>query len=326
MFGTLVPLPRCAVKVPIAMRTRTCTLLALFTGTAWSQSGPLFHWPLDESGGTVAYAAAGNANGTLVGGPVWAPQGGHHFGAVRFDGVDDRVLLGSCDITSGGPDLSLSFWVKPDFVTGIERTLIAKSVGPQLADHIWSVAFVNGTSLRFRLSTGGTATELATGPSSLFGGTWYHVVASYDGAQMRLHLNGSLMASSAKAGAIGYHPQAPTSIGAASTGSQPFSGWMDDVRIYDRALTDSEILDLLLGSVAMSIAPNADLQITDGRITVVTGVWKDLRVMDTAGRTLIEQRSVHGADVIDLGSLPAGSYLVCLEGNGMRRTRPLFVP
>ena len=202
----------------------------------------------------------------------------------------------------------------------------AKSVGPQLADHIWSVAFVNGTSLRFRLRTGGSTTELATGPSSLFGGSWYHVVASYDGALMRIHLNGSLMASTAKAGAIGYHPQSPASIGAASSGTQPFSGWMDDVRIYDRALSDTEILDLLLGSVAMGIAPIDDVQAMDGRIILPAGHWNDLRVIDTAGRTIIEQRSVNGTDVIDLGSLPAGSYLVCLEGNGMRRTRPLFVP
>lgn len=309
-----------------AMRPRTSTFAMLLAGSAWTQSGPQFHWPLDEIGGTIAYSTGGNANGTLAGGAGWAPQGGHHFGAVRLDGVDDRVLLGSCDITSGGPGLALSFWVKPDFVTGMERTLIAKTVGPQLADHIWSVAFVNGSSLRFRLRAGGNTTELSTGPSSLFGGTWYHVVASYDGSQMRVHLNGSLMASTAKAGAIGYHPQAPASIGATSTGSQPFSGWLDDVRIYDRSLSDAEILDLLLGQVAMNVAPVEDVRILDRSLFPPTGNWNELRVFDMAGRTMKAQRSVNGTDAIDLGSLPAGSYLVCLEGSGMRRVRPLFLP
>jgi hypothetical protein len=225
------------------MRTLAASLLLSIAQPMHAQS-PVFHWPLDESTGSIAHAWGGSP-GQLAGGTTWAPTGGHHQGAARFDGVDDRIILGPCDITSGSNAITISLWAKPDFVTGMERTLIAKATGPQLSDHVWSVSFINGTALRFRMKSGGSSSELSTSPSSIFGGSWYHIAAIHDGAQMRLYLNGSLMASAPKPGIIGMHPQAPASIGALSTGSQPFSGWIDDVRIYDRALSEQDLIALL---------------------------------------------------------------------------------
>ncbi|MCU0320628.1 MAG: LamG domain-containing protein [Flavobacteriales bacterium] len=219
-----------------------------------AQAPPMFHWPLDETSGTVAADIQGGQDGSLQGGVVWAPEDGHHQGAARFDGVNDRILLGPCDITSGGPGFSLSLWVKPDFVTGMERTLAYKAVGTSASDHIWSLAFVNATALRFRLRTGGTTTELMSPPGTLFSGVWYHVVASYTGTQLRIHVNGALMASTNASGTQGFHPQSPASIGATPSGSAPFSGWIDDVRIYDRGLSDGEIFDLLFETLNTAVA------------------------------------------------------------------------
>lgn len=218
-----------------------------------AQAPPLFHWPLDEASGAVAQDIRGGQHGSLQGGVVWAPNDGHHQGAARFDGVNDRILLGPCDITSGGPGFSLSLWVKPDFVTGMERTLAFKAIGPNPADHIWSLAFVNATALRFRLRTGGSTTELQSPPGTLFSGVWYHIVASYTGGQMRIHVNGALMASTAASGTQGFHPQAPASIGATPSGTAPFSGWIDDVRIYDRGLSEGEIIDLLFETLSTAV-------------------------------------------------------------------------
>ncbi len=144
---------------------RTFHLFCLIlSSSTFAQSGPVFHWRLDETSGNTAYATAGSSNGTLVGSVLWDANGGHHQGAARFDGVDDRIVLGSCDLTSGGQEISLSLWVKPDFVTGMERTLITKTSGPQAGDHVWSIAFINATALRFRLANGrhGNGTEHAT--------------------------------------------------------------------------------------------------------------------------------------------------------------------
>lgn len=254
---------------------------------------------------------------------MWDPSGGHHLGAARFDGVDDRIVLGPCDLTNGGDAISISLWFKPDFVTGMERTLIAKTVGPQLSDHVWSVALINATALRFRLKTGGTTTELATPPSSLFGGVWYHLAAVYDGGEMRLYINGGLMGNTAKSGTIGYHPQSPAALAATSNGTQPFSGWLDDVRIYDIALSDAEIIDILFEDLSTSTAERTAFG--DPRsLEHLFSTYEHITICDQLGRAT----SINALNptTVDLPSLSAGIYLVCLQGHGTRTALRLVVP
>ncbi len=292
------------------MRTTAFPIL-LTAASACLGQPPVYHWPLDESTGTIAHAWGGSP-GQLVGGTLWAPTGGHHQGAARFDGVDDRIVLGPCDITTGSGALTLSLWAKPDFVTGMERTLIAKATGPALADHVWSLAFINGSALRFRLKAGGATTELATPPSSLFGGAWYHIVAVHDGAQMRLYLNGGLMGTAPKTGLIGLHPQAPASLGALSTGSQPFSGWIDDARIYDRALSDSEVIGLLFETMTTAATERPSIPALE-RLGA-----KELTVHDAMGRLIMADDGQAGAwerirqrctgFVVVRASAPAGAF------------------
>lgn len=287
----------------------------------------MFHWPLDESSGTVAYDVAGGSNGSLLNGVQWDPQGGHHDGAARFDGVDDRIQFGSCDLTTG-TGISISLWVKPDFVTGMERTLIAKTIDHQVNGHIWSLAFVNATAIRFRLMAGSTTTELTSPPSSLFGGSWYHIVATYDGSEMRIVINGSLIASTPKNGLLAFHPQTTASLGATSEGLGPISAWIDDVRIYDRGLTVQEILTILMETVTTGIGDEDEEAIAvlaDGRLQLPEGNWESVRILDSNGRMLNEQ-PINGPLVADLRTQPAGLYLVCLEGRDARRTQRILVP
>lgn len=300
------------------MRYASSLLLAAFATTIAAQV-PVYHWPLDESTGLTAHAWGGS-DGLLAGGTTWDPLGGHHQGAARFDGVNDRIVLGPCDITSGTGGFTISLWTKPDFVTGMERTLIAKAVGPQATDHIWSIAFVNGTALRFRVQAGGSTTELTTSPSSLFGGNWYHIVGVYDGAEMRLYVNAGLLGSMAMSGVIGLHPQAPAALGALSTGSQPYSGWIDDVRLYDRALDLNEITELLFATMT------TDVGTTDGGQTDDLDALRDARNMLTArdltGRLL--WTGPGGADAYArMSALAHGPLLV--EARGVDRARTVRI-
>ena len=298
---------------------------ALLVGTvSYAQPSPVFYWKLDAASGSNAVAAVGGSDGTLVGGVLWDPAGGHHQGAARFDGVNDRIVVGACDLTNGGDAISLSLWIKPDFVTGMERTLIAKTIGPNAADHVWSIALVNATALRFRLKTGGITTELSTPPSSLFGGTWYHMVAVYDGGEMRLYTNGSLMGAGPKSGSIGYHPQAPASLGATSTGTEPFSGWIDDVRVYDVALSDADIIDILFESVTTAIS-DPSIACSPATIQRLMIGYEELWLTDALGRTVLH-RTINTSSGLELPTLSAGIYLVCLQDHGTRTTARMVVP
>lgn len=304
-----------------------CLLLLtmnFLSGLVIAQPAPRFHWLLDESNGTMASSYIGGEPGLLQGGVQWAPTGGHHQGAARFDGVDDRIVLGSCDMPTGGGGFSVSLWVKPDFVTGMDRTVVAKTIGPNAADHIWTLTFVNATALRFNLRAGGTTTELQSPPGTLFSGVWYHLVASYDGAQMRIHVNGALVASTTKSGALGFHPQAPASLGAFANGTAPFSGWIDDVRIHDTGLSDMDIIDLLFASIATDIeAVHTPYRDGTGALRLPPGAWERVQVRDMAGRVIVDQR-LDGDDRAVLTAIPDGLVLVTLEGRGLRHSAPLF--
>lgn len=292
--------------------------------TAALAQPPVFHWPLDESNGTVAHAWGG-ADGLLVGGMLWDPSGGHHQGAARFDGVDDRILLGPCDITSGNAGFTVSLWAKPDFVTGMERTLIAKATGPQLSDHVWSIAFVNGSALRFRLRSGGTSSELITPPSSLFGGNWYHIIGTYDGTQMRLYVNAGLMGAQPKGGLIGLHPQAPASLGALSTGAQPYSGWIDDVRIYDRALTDQEIIGLLFETLTTGILDEVAITGSISDLLSNASVHARITVHDALGREVYSTAAT-GNPMSRIDERFHGLLLVRLQDGETSRTVRAILP
>lgn len=277
---------------------------------------PQYYWKLDASSGTIAIEAMNGADGQLQNNCSWYPQGGWHDGALRLNGHDARVLLGPCDLTGGtGDALSLSCWFKPDIVSATERMLLCKSAGPSTSDMVWSLSLVNATALRFRVRAAGVLHELTTPPASLFAGAWYHVAAVYDGTEVTVHLNGSLMASSSAAGIIGHHPQAPAAMGNHATQDQAFFGWMDDVRIYGRALTDQEIIDLVIGTISTGMAPPVAF-IADGHLTIRNGTGPMLvRAYDAAGRMVLSPTRVQEGSSVPLEERASGALLVEMEGD-----------
>jgi hypothetical protein len=102
--------------------------------------------------------------------------------------------------------------------------------------------------LRFRLKTDGDTGELkadtATGIIEL--DIWTHVAAVWDGAAMRLYKNGVGIGSLEKGGTLSTNPDAKVSIGnqPAETGDRPWDGLIDDVRLYNRGLSEAEISEL----------------------------------------------------------------------------------
>jgi hypothetical protein len=116
------------------------------------------HWPLDEAQGIVAYGSAVDHDGTLIGGPVWQPDGGVVAGALQFDGIDDYVSTGPVSnpadgtfsvvawVVGGAPgQVTLSqadgsSWLCTDSVEGCLMTDLTNSgrssVGPMLSQAI----------------------------------------------------------------------------------------------------------------------------------------------------------------------------------------------
>lgn len=206
-------------------------------------SGLLAHYALDEGSGTTAWDSSGNGfTGTLTNGPHWIDGM-----AVDFDGNDDYIDLGPIDVP--GSAVTLAAWFKSDDLLNCSSgqcRLISKSTGTAEDAHYFMLSTTQeggSIRLRFRIKTGGVTETLIASSGNLAPGEWVHAAAVYDGSQMRLFKNGQLVGSTAKSGSISPNGSVPVWIGGNPDGatSMPWDGLIDDVRIYDKALTASEI-------------------------------------------------------------------------------------
>lgn len=209
--------------------------------------GLMAHWPLDESAGTVAADLIGHHDGTLMGNPVWQTAGGVVGGCLGLDGSGDGINLGPLDIT-GGEGLTLMAWIRPDPHTGTKR-LISKATGIAEQAHYWMVSTFGNQQVRFRLRTNNLTTTLIAPQPVLVPGQWHHVACSYDGLEMKIVVDGVLLATQAKAGPVDTNPSVGAAIGIQppGAGADGLPGLIDDVRIYNRGLTVSQIAAVMTG-------------------------------------------------------------------------------
>jgi glucose/arabinose dehydrogenase len=182
-----------------------------------------------------------------------------------------------------GQALTISLWFKADSFTVSDARLISKATGTSESQHYWMLSTIDsgGPKLRFRLRTGSTTSTLIASSGDLLPGVWTHAVAVYDGTTMRIYKDGVEVGSMPKTGVLASNPGVLAAIGnqPAGAGSRPFRGSIDDVRIYDRALTGPEIVALSTGTNAppeSSIdAPTGPLTITAGESVVFAGSGTD---------------------------------------------------
>ena len=211
-----------------------------------SAQGIVAHWKLDERSGNRAADASGHAHHGTLAGATWTA--GRRDGALAFDGTNDRVECGTWDVA--GSAITLAAWIKPaaGFVDNDAR-IISKAVGNQEQDHWWmlSTSSVDGERrLRVRLKAGGSTTTLIARSGRLALDTWTHVAATYDGASLRLFVNGIETGSVPKTGTLDTGTSAAVWVGANPlTGYAPFRGLIDDVRIYNAALATGDITAIM---------------------------------------------------------------------------------
>jgi Laminin G domain. len=189
----------------------------------------------EETTGTTATNNAGpNHTGTLNG-PTRTADG--RFGrALSFDGTNDRVDIpdhNALDLTTGMP---LQAWVRPTTNTGW-RTALIKERGNN--GHIYALYSSNGNTPIAETFTGGNYRG-ATAPNPLTLNTWTHLTTTYDGTTLRLYLNGTQVSSTPTTGSL-ENTNGALRIGGHSVWGEYFAGLIDEVRIYNRALTPTEI-------------------------------------------------------------------------------------
>ena len=207
------------------------------------------HYRFDETDGNATADATGNYDGTLRGSPQFID--GQYNGGLLFQGALDAVDVGAIDVEGDG--LTLTAWVRPDSVAGFasEARYISKSSGINGDQHVWMLgSFLDGTAVRFRLNTNGSATSTLISPTGVLPtGEWSHVSATYDGEQMRLYVGAQLVASQAKSGSVTLDPAVPVAIGnqPLGAGERGLIGALDDVIVFGAALSQPQIAQVMGG-------------------------------------------------------------------------------
>ena len=198
------------------------------------------HWHFDEGNGTTAHDVDGQNNGTLGDGdtnktPAWSIEGG---GSLSFDGTNDLVKVPDSDaLDLVGDTLTLSCWVKRSSATS--GNLIKKADASN-GYRLWITAT---GALQFEVLIGGT-TKTVTSATTIPQNTWKHVAARYDGSALRVFIGGTIeAATTAATGSLAATTEALW-LGYYDGTSHHLNGYLDDVSIYDRALSDAEITSL----------------------------------------------------------------------------------
>jgi len=211
-------------------------------GLAAVTDGLVGYYPLDEGTGNAAVDMSGNGHdGTLANsGVTWIPSGFIN-GGVNIDGINGSVIeLGTWDPTEGTGQLSLAFWINWAHSGNGNQSLISKRTGGWNVDSaMFGLRLRNGNS-SFRFHRPGATITTAAGVLNPFVGQWAHVVATFDGTTARIYLNGEEVGSGGFS--LGNAIGADMRIGSYNANSPTFNGDIDEVRIYNRALTQAEIV------------------------------------------------------------------------------------
>ncbi|HEX5988995.1 MAG TPA: LamG-like jellyroll fold domain-containing protein [Solirubrobacterales bacterium] len=196
-------------------------------------SGLVLAFGFEETAGTTANDASTSKNNGTINGPTSTASG--KFGrALSFDGTNDRVDVpdsNSLDLTTG---MTLEAWVKPTTNVGW-RTAILKERG---SDLLYALYASNGSKPRTESFTG--VENTAAGTTALPLNAWSHIASTYDGTNLRFYINGTLNATKVTSGAMP-NTANPLRIGGNAVWGEYFSGLIDEVRIYNRALNETEL-------------------------------------------------------------------------------------
>lgn len=217
-----------------------------FTALATGSDGPVAHWKLDEGDGTIAADATATGNtGTLLHGATWASDATRGT-FVAFDGIDDRIATAFTYALSSASDFTWAWWAKRP-TSGSDGAVMVGNRYPQGApDETYEFIKFTPVGAQFA-NTDNAALIDRYDYADLPVDAWNHYAAVKSGTSYQWYVNG--IAEGAPV-THGYSEDAPIpfQIGgdddnatAGGRALEHFTGFIDDVALYDRALNALEI-------------------------------------------------------------------------------------
>lgn len=207
-------------------------------------------WHVVPIEGLVAYYpfngnardASGYGNdGTIYGATLSADRFGNDNSSYCFDGLNDYIDVAHADIFDFTDQITLTAWIKPVEVSG--TYVITKSAYASGGAVISLDIYPGKTRAIFR-KPGSSSTFGAVGATEILPDVWQHVAVTWDGSIVKVFYNGLLDATGTYSGQM-EESTGSFSIGLYPGGAPPpyFNGCIDEIRIFTRALSETEILE-----------------------------------------------------------------------------------
>lgn len=251
--------------------------------------GLVGYWTFDETSGAIINDSAGNNDGT------WeddtdddityeSVEGRVGTGLYLLDSDYPRISIPAADSINNLSELSFCIWVKFENTVGASWAFLGKTGGAPIAEQVWRswVNVFGGRTLSFM----NPMNDRITTTTGLDENEWYHTCGTWDGtdgtAGMKIYLNGveQAVTSSVNSGGVddsSYYLQ----VGSETGSSTSMRGVVDDFRLYDEALTASEIQDIYGYSIYVTQA-NIN-QSADSTNTIGTTGFTIIKESDTIG-------------------------------------------
>jgi hypothetical protein len=191
-------------------------------------------WTFDEGAGMTALDWSGHGNhGAIQGNPTWIAGPRDDTVALDFDGVGDFVDCGKADIFDVTGQITVAAWIRVDVFEQTDQAIVSKG------QNVWRLVRNGLDTDQLRFDCGGQA----IGSTNVNDGEWHHALGMSDGVTVSLYVDGALDGSAA-GGAIPTDPNLTLWIADTNrpgAGPQAWNGPIDDVRVYNKALTQQEI-------------------------------------------------------------------------------------
>ena len=218
-----------------------------------AQGNLIGYWKFDEeNAGATAVDSSGHGNDAApVDDPApdndIPPGMGNAFDdprSISLNGTSQYFTVANDGAFDNTDAITISAWVKFDSIGESDQTIISK--WQDEVEQQWLLSLDSDGNINF-VTDDGESTDNLVSNTALLANTWYHIAATATDGEKKLYINGNLDNSNT-AGGMSLAGNTAVSIGARKDSEGSFSaflgGKLDDVRVYDRVLTEGEIEDL----------------------------------------------------------------------------------
>ncbi|QPV62842.1 LamG domain-containing protein [Halosimplex litoreum] len=215
---------------------------------------PVAHWRFEETGGSTVADGVGSNDGTVVGAPDLSTPGVFDSSGARFGpSAEDYVEVPDAPALRPTAELSFGGWYRSDSGTN-GQTLVQKA-DRRYGDEGYAVDVQTPDSLRGHVAVASGQASVNPWGIDTDDGEWHHVFLTWDGTDLVLYLDGEEVARDDSQSGDAVHSDRPLYVGYGDNGYTSYYGMdgaVDDVRVYDTALTAEDVTALFDGETPTS--------------------------------------------------------------------------